>query len=67
MNYFEFDFKDCNWYYSMASPLVRRASREDDYDENDRDPEAYPYRVLRKGNQNGLALSIYFDRDQLVS
>lgn len=51
--------------FSMASPLVRRASREDDYDENDRDPEAYPYRVLRKGNNNGLSLSIYFDKDQL--
>lgn len=49
----------------MASPLVRRASREDDYDENDRDPEAYPYRVLRKGSNNGLSLSIYFNRDQL--
>lgn len=49
----------------MASPLVRRASREDDYDENDRDPEVYPYRVLRKGNQNGLSLSIFFDKDQL--
>lgn len=49
----------------MASPLVRRASREDDYDENDRDPEAYPYRVLRKGPNNGLSLSIFFDRDIL--
>lgn len=49
----------------MASPLVRRASREDDYDENDRDPEQYPYRVLRKGQNNGLSLSIYFNRDQL--
>lgn len=49
----------------MASPLVRRASREDDYDENDRDPEAYPYRVLRKGINNGLGISIYFDKDLL--
>lgn len=49
----------------MGSPLVRRASREDDYDENDRDPEAYPYRVLRKGPNNGLSLSIYFDKDIL--
>lgn len=49
----------------MASPLVRRASREDDYDENDRDPEAYPYRVLRKGPNNGFTLSIFFDRDIL--
>lgn len=49
----------------MGSPLIRRASREDDYDENDRDPEAYPYRVLRKGPNNGLTLSIFFDKDIL--